>query len=220
MKNEIKQEKQKFHKTFADLNLGSLEYKQLEKIFIDCVETVQNDIRHRRDIEQMSKKGNKKEIENIDFSEVVGYEQFMSCDKRRLIINFFLSNDIINLVHDTLFFGKSNNTLSGNNLSNMTSRPVSGRSKSVVSSDLQMFNKTNKQEDNKNNKTGMGFFKNNNFSEDAFNSTSKTLFYKTSFPKKSDKLVSEVKVKKPVPMGLSFNITGRIKQNNVKYYIS
>ena len=43
---------------------------------------------------------------------------------------------------------------------------------------------------------------------------------KTSFPKKSDKLVSEVKVKKPVPMGLSFNITGRIKQNNVKYYIS
>lgn len=89
---------------------SALEQKQLEKIFIECIEIVQNDIKHRRELDLLGNKqtqSNKNKLQDKLNVDLISYEQFLTADKRKLIINFFLSNEIINLVHDALFVSKS-----------------------------------------------------------------------------------------------------------------
>jgi hypothetical protein len=163
----------------------------------------------------------------------------LDSDKRKLILNFFLSNEIINLVHDTLFLGKNggNNQLEINDKktnffgsSNVSSRMTSGKNISESSKVLgkntnlnqykyndNMIKKNENFNDNSkfnntfnNNKGNLNPYSTNNFP----GSKNNTLFHKTSYPKKDDKLISEYKSKKVHPTGLSMNITGRIKNSN------
>lgn len=163
---------------------------------------------------QKRTKSSKTKYDEIDFSGIIGFEQFLDSDKRRLILNFFLSNEIINLVHDTLFLGKSQ--INSNTNSGVSSRVVSGKSKSISSNKgfrnsigyNSKFNNTNNE------------FFSNPLSNINLPDKDQELFRKTTFPSKSNKLVSQVKHKKATPIGLSFNITGRIKHNNMQYYFS
>ena len=173
---------------------------------------------------------------------VIQQEEFLDSDKRKLILNFFLSNEIINLVHDTLFLGKNggNNQLEINDKktnffgsSNVSSRMTSGKTNTDSSNvfgkntnqllnqnlynDNMMMNNENYKENSKFNNT---FNNNGNFNPYSTGvnnfpgSKNNMLFHKTSYPKKDDKLISEYKSKKVHPTGLSINITGRIKNTN------
>lgn len=114
LKLELKREKQKFQKTFLEMSRFALEHKNLEKLFIQCIEQVQNEIKHRKELEMLSLKqtDNSKKSQIDDFFSGMGLESLLSKDKKKMIIKFFLSDDVINLVHDSLFL--PNNSLYSN----------------------------------------------------------------------------------------------------------
>ena len=185
LKQELKQEKQKFNKTFADINSSSLEYRELEKIFLECIDLVQSDIRNRKQLEQFSIKKTKNHThDDIEFSGVIGYENFLDGDKRRLILNFFLSNEVINLIHDSLFLGRNANFSGYQKLNDFSSSRISsGKTDSLESFNHKKFNST----------------------------ASNILFKKTNFSKQANALLSEVQYKKPLPSKMSYNITSKMK---------
>jgi len=114
LKQELKREKHKFQKTFLEMSRYALEHKNLEKLFIQCIEQVQNEIKHRKELELLSLKqtDNSKKLRVDDFFHGIGLESLLTQDKKKIIIKFFLSDDVINLVHDNLFL--PNNSLYSN----------------------------------------------------------------------------------------------------------
>lgn len=93
---------------FSELNYSVLEQKKLEKIFIDCVEEVQNSVKNRREVANSNLNktiSSKFKIKDIfkEGKNIVPYDYFLPSDKMKLITSFFLSNEVISLVHDTLF---------------------------------------------------------------------------------------------------------------------
>ena len=138
---------------------------------------------------QKRTKCNSLKIDDNFFSDIVGYEQFLESDKRKLIVNFFLSNEIVNLVHDNLFLSKNITAGLQRNDSDFSSRETSVRNKSVAS-----FSKT-----------GMGFTQ-----EKKMGITTNSLFHKTTFPFQQNKLVTNFKYPKKPPSGISLNIAGKI----------
>lgn len=114
LKLELKREKHKFQKTFLEMSRFALEHKNLEKLFIQCIEQVQNEIKHRKELEMLSQKqtDNSKMSRIDEFFSGMGLESLLTKDKKKMIIKFFLSDDVINLVHDTLFL--PNNSLYSN----------------------------------------------------------------------------------------------------------
>jgi hypothetical protein len=178
LKEDLKKEKTKTHKNFQEMSSISLEQKKLEKIFVECVELVQNDIKHRKELELLSLKQTQSSKAKTNENDLFSFDTFLTQDKKKLIINFFLSNEIINLVHDSLCMSQSNN---------LNSTAVSNHSNA-----LSLGNHTATEE----------------------------LFHKTSFERKKDSLVSNMQPVKTPPVGLSFNITNKIRTKGMKYYNS
>lgn len=179
LKADLRSEKLKFQKTFSDLNAATAEYRYLEKIFIECVELVQKDIKNRKMMDNLKKKNTKsinQRFEEVYLNDIIGYENFQDSDKRKLILNFFLSNDVINLVHDKLFFNKHNksdvNPESSNKLDN------------ILENETTDF--LNKKVNNKSNSIG----------------DEQYLFHKTNFPHLNDKLVAKQKSDKVLHTGV------------------
>ena len=124
LKEELKKEKLKYHKSYIEISHAAMEQKQLEKIFIDCVELVQSDIKHRRELELLSLKQTESSKAKHDYlAEIPGYEHFLAQDKRNLILNFFLSNEIINFIHDALFVPQTN---LNSTMSSLNERTIKG----------------------------------------------------------------------------------------------
>ena len=178
LKEDLKKEKIKTHKNFQEMSSISLEQKKLEKIFVECVELVQNDIKHRKELELLSLKQTQSSKAKTNDNDLFSFDTFLTQDKKKLIINFFLSNEIINLVHDSLCMSQSNN---------LNSTAVSNHSNGV-----SIGNHTATEE----------------------------LFHKTSFERNKDSLVSNMQQVKTPPLGLSFNITSKIRTKGMKYYNS
>jgi len=106
MKSQLKREKVKNSKILGEINKIMIDRNKLEKIFIDCVEESRKEIILRKNKENLYKTKSDfgkmpliSEKQNND----VKYENFLNTDKKRVIENFLLREDVINFLHDNLF---------------------------------------------------------------------------------------------------------------------
>jgi len=106
LKTQLKKEKVKNSKILGEVNRIMIDKNKLEKIFIDWVEESRKDIILRKNKENLYKTKNdfnKMPVINNQQNIDVKYENFLTTDKKRVIENFLLREDVINFLHDNLF---------------------------------------------------------------------------------------------------------------------
>jgi len=109
LKEELKKEKNKNQKIICDFNKIILDKKKMEKIFMDCVEESRREILQRklRDTVHTTKSGffksfGKKSGLNLPAINDIKYENFQPSDKRKLVENFLMREEIINFIKENL----------------------------------------------------------------------------------------------------------------------
>ena len=118
-KKDLQKEKIKSNKAIGELVKIKQERNKLENIFIDCVEETRKNIFNRRLREKSFEKINKNRSSisignNKSFNNNINYSNFLSTDKKKIIENFILNDDVSNFIRDVMFI-KNNNS---NNLNN------------------------------------------------------------------------------------------------------
>ena len=118
-KKDLQKEKIKSNKAIGELVKIKQERNKLENIFIDCVEETRKNIFNRRLREKSFEKINKNRSSisignNKSFNNNINYSNFLTTDKKKIIENFILNDDVSNFIRDFMFI-KNNNS---NNLNN------------------------------------------------------------------------------------------------------
>jgi hypothetical protein len=109
LQNELKKEKAKTNRAQTAYTKILMDKNNLEKIFIDCVEECRKDILHRKlSVESMSRTTSSnfksKRVDKIPpIVNEIKYEQFLPSDKRKIIEEYILRDDVINLIKDYMF---------------------------------------------------------------------------------------------------------------------
>jgi hypothetical protein len=109
LQNELKKEKAKTSRAQTAYTKVLMDKNSLEKIFIDCVEECRKEILHRKlSVESMGRttsSGFRKKA--VDISSMppidIKYEQFLPSDKRKIIEDYILRDDVINLIKEYMF---------------------------------------------------------------------------------------------------------------------
>jgi hypothetical protein len=157
LKSDLKKEKNRNNKIIAEFNKILLDRKKLEGIFIDCYEETRREIfqRKMRDTMQwknaflQSKTNNNSSLPNIDD---IKFENFQILDKKKLLENFLLNEEVFELIKNNLgdssstkeikggsFFPKPNfgeNFHNKNNLNHNYNKPSSVK----IKNDLKYIN--------------------------------------------------------------------------------
>jgi hypothetical protein len=112
LQNELKKEKAKTSRAQTAYTKILMDKNNLEKIFIDCVEECRKEILHRKlTVESMGRTTStnfkKKHAETMPIINDIKYEQFLPSDKRKIIEEYILRDDVINLIKEYMF--KKNN---------------------------------------------------------------------------------------------------------------
>jgi hypothetical protein len=112
LKFEVKKERIRNHKILGEFNKIMLDKNKLEKIFIDCVEESRKEILNRRIKDQLTTRSNfhsanllKNKSGNVSIPYIndVKYENFLPSDKKKLIENFILKEEVVNVIKDHIF---------------------------------------------------------------------------------------------------------------------
>jgi len=107
LKHQVRKERVKNGKILGEVNKVMIDKNKLEKIFIDCVEESRKEIILRKNKENLHKTKNDFNkmplINSTNNTNDVKYENFLTTDKKRVIENFLLREDVINFLHDHLF---------------------------------------------------------------------------------------------------------------------
>jgi hypothetical protein len=122
LQTELKKEKAKTNRAQTAYTKILMDKNNLERIFIDCVEESRKEILHRKlSVESMGRttasnfKFNKNKEANLPNIGDAKYEQFLPGDKRKLIEDYILRDDVINLIREYMF--KKNNVNDRNEFS-------------------------------------------------------------------------------------------------------
>lgn len=110
IKLDLKKERERHQKTINELNKIIIDKHKLESIFVDCIEEVRKDIFNRKLKETIDNSNNKKymsqtskDIIKIPYVSDIKYDKFLSADKRKLMEEFILKDEVIAIFHDLLF---------------------------------------------------------------------------------------------------------------------
>ena len=108
LRYDLKKERTRYNKIIGEFNKILLDKNKLEKIFIDCVEETRKTILHRKLKDSVIIKNNisinsfkKKEV--FPVINDVKFENFLSTDKKKLIEEFLLKDEVINFIKENLF---------------------------------------------------------------------------------------------------------------------
>jgi hypothetical protein len=117
-KKDLQKEKIKNNKVIDELVKIKQERNKLENIFIDCVEETRKNIFNRRlkktSYEKINKNRSFISNDNNRRNININYSNFLTTDKKKIIENFILNDDVSNFIREVMFI-KKNNTNSLNN---------------------------------------------------------------------------------------------------------
>ena len=117
-KKDLQKEKIKSNKVIDELVKIKQERNKLENIFIDCVEETRKNIFNRRlkktSYEKINKNRSFISNDNNRRNININYSNFLTTDKKKIIENFILNDDVSNFIREVMFI-KKNNTNGLNN---------------------------------------------------------------------------------------------------------
>ena len=117
-KKDLQKEKIKSNKAIVELVKIKQERNKLENIFIDCVEETRKNIFNRRlkktSYEKINKNRSFISNDNNRRNININYSNFLTTDKKKIIENFILNDDVSNFIREVMFI-KKNNTNGLNN---------------------------------------------------------------------------------------------------------
>ena len=117
-KKDLQKEKIKSNKAIGELVKIKQERNKLENIFIDCVEETRKNIFNRRlkktSYEKINKNRSFISNDNNRRNININYSNFLTTDKKKIIENFILNDDVSNFIREVMFI-KKNNTNGLNN---------------------------------------------------------------------------------------------------------
>ena len=117
-KKDLQKEKIKNNKVIDELVKIKQERNKLENIFIDCVEETRKNIFNRRlkktSYEKINKNRSFISNDNNRRNININYSNFLTTDKKKIIENFILNDDVSNFIREVMFI-KKNNTNGLNN---------------------------------------------------------------------------------------------------------
>ena len=123
LKQELRKERLRNHKTLSEFNKMILEKNKLESIFKDCVDEVRKDIFNRKLKESINNE-NKKFKTNYNNNNIVmpyvsdiKFDKFLPFDKRKVIENFVLNEEVNEMIKN-ITFGKQKKNVENNDNNN------------------------------------------------------------------------------------------------------
>ena len=126
-KKDLQKEKIKSNKAIVELVKIKQERNKLENIFIDCVEETRKNIFNRR-LRQKSFEKIKNNLNsfsndnNRTYNININYSNFLAADKKKIIENFILNDDVSNYIRDVMFI--KNNKVNNLNIQNMSENKI------------------------------------------------------------------------------------------------
>ena len=126
-KKDLQKEKIKSNKAIGELVKIKQERNKLENIFIDCVEETRKNIFNRR-LRQKSFEKIKNNLNsfsndnNRTYNININYSNFLAADKKKIIENFILNDDVSNYIRDVMFI--KNNKVNNLNIQNMSENKI------------------------------------------------------------------------------------------------
>ena len=120
-KKDLQKEKIKSNKVIDELVKIKQERNKLENIFIDCVEETRKNIFNRRlkktSYEKINKNRSFISNDNNRRNININYSNFLTTDKKKIIENFILNDDVSNFIREVMFIKKNNiNGLNNKNI--------------------------------------------------------------------------------------------------------
>lgn len=112
IKLDLKKERERHQKTINELNKIILDKHKLESIFVDCVEEMRKEIFNRKLKETidngynkkfMSQTAKDKEVIKIPYVSDIKYDKFLPSDKKKLLKEYILKDEVMAVFHDILF---------------------------------------------------------------------------------------------------------------------
>ena len=110
LKNDLRKERLRNHKTLSEFNKMIIDKNKLETIFSDCVEEVRKNIFNRKlkdAVKDNTKYKKNQDLLNIPYVSNIKFNQFLPADKRK-IIEIFVTNDEVTNIIKNIIFNKSN----------------------------------------------------------------------------------------------------------------
>ncbi len=108
LKADLKKEKNRNQKMIGEFNNVLLDKKNMEKIFMDCVEESRKEIQQRKLRDTINTKSGffanltKRSIQTLPTINEIKFENFQPSDKRRLVETFLMKDEIVNFVKNNL----------------------------------------------------------------------------------------------------------------------
>ena len=117
-KKELEKEKIKNNKVLNELVQMKQERNKLENIFIDCVEETRKMIFNRRLKKSFERKNSRNKLGDSEINRSLNfdYNNFLMVDKKQIIEDFILNDDVNSFIKEVMFL--KNNNKSGNLIEN------------------------------------------------------------------------------------------------------
>ena len=117
-KKELEKEKIKNNKVLNELVQMKQERNKLENIFIDCVEETRKMIFNRRLKKSFERKNSRNKLSDSEINRSLNfdYNNFLMVDKKQIIEDFILNDDVNSFIKEVMFL--KNNNKNGNFIEN------------------------------------------------------------------------------------------------------
>ena len=126
-KKEIEKEKIKNNKVLNELVQMKQERNKLENIFIDCVEETRKMIFNRRLKKSFERKNSRNKLGDSEINRSLNfdYNNFLMVDKKQIIEDFILNDDVNSFIKEVMFLknNKNGNFIENKNLINKIKLP-------------------------------------------------------------------------------------------------
>ncbi len=127
-KKDLEKEKIKNNKVLNELVQMKQERNKLENIFIDCVEETRKMIFNRRLKKSFERKNSRNKLGDSDINRSLNfdYKNFLMVDKKQIIEDFILNDDVNSFIKEVMFLknnNKSGNLIENKNLINKVKLP-------------------------------------------------------------------------------------------------
>ena len=126
-KKELEKEKIKNNKVLNELVQMKQERNKLENIFIDCVEETRKMIFNRRLKKSFERKNSRNKLGDSDINRSLNfdYNNFLMVDKKQIIEDFILNDDVNSFIKEVMFLknNKNGNFIENKNLINKIKLP-------------------------------------------------------------------------------------------------